>query len=86
MIGIGGILLFRSPACTAYRQLTDGQYRSAERIYENAIQNTLVNERYFDLLSDVYLNRVEQAEKNGEISETEAMEAYEVVSGMTGEE
>ena len=45
-----------------------------------------MNERYFDLLSDVYLNRVEQAEKNGEISETEAMEAYEVVSGMTGEE
>lgn len=86
VIGIGGILLFRSPACIAYRQLTDGQYRSAERIYENAIQNTLVNERYFDLLSDVYLNRVEQAEKNGEISETEAMEAYEVVSGMTGEE
>lgn len=61
----------------------DSQYQSAERIYENAVRDTLVNKKYFDILSDVYLMRVEQAEEQGTISEAEAQEAYDAAAGLT---
>ena len=83
LTAVGGILLFRSPACTAYQQLMDSQYQSAKRIYENAVRDTLINEKYFDILSDVYLMRVEQAEEQGMISEAEAQEAYDAAAGLT---
>ena len=83
LTAVAGILLYRSPACTVYRQLMDSQYQSAERIYENAVRDTLVNEKYFDILSDVYLMRVEQAEEQGTISEAEAQEAYDAAAGLT---
>ena len=48
--------------------------------YENT---TIWNEKYFDILSDVYLMRVEQAEEQGTISEAEAQEAYDAAAGLT---
>lgn len=82
LIAAAGVLFYRSPAFSTYQLLMSQQTQAAQRTYSLAVEDSLIGKKLFEPLSGLYLQQVEQAQANGSLSEEEAQQARELLSGL----
>ena len=62
------LALYLSPATTIYKQLTENQTQSAQKLYKNSMKDAGITARYLNFLTNRHINKAEDAYNDEKLS------------------
>lgn len=81
-VSASAILVYRAPATTVYKQLRNGEYTSAQIIYENNVEGHTLSEKYLSLLTSRLKDEADKKVSSGKAQESDADDLLKAIDNM----